>query len=156
MEEEHPIRFRQEIKSKMSTLVFHLLFNHSRTSTKKMDSNMLCWDVQCVSKFGYIILLEIRKETTNGWVNILGIERVWDVLIMIASVSFCRKPLISVPYTHTFGLPDQGQMLDVRESQTAESALRDDWTWNVPHHTLEVVLEVILKHMCTGLRPWHL
>ncbi len=76
MEEEHPIRLTQEIKSKMSTLVFHSLFNHLKTSTKKMDSNVLCWDVQCVSKFGYIILLEIPKETTNGWVNILGIERV--------------------------------------------------------------------------------
>ena len=53
-----------------------------------MDSNVLCWDVQCVSKFGYIILLEIPKETTNGWVNILVIERVWDILIVIASVSF--------------------------------------------------------------------
>jgi hypothetical protein len=41
-----------------------------------------------VSKFGYIILLEIPKETINGWVNILGIERVWDVPIVIASVSF--------------------------------------------------------------------
>jgi hypothetical protein len=61
--------------------------------------------------------------------------------------------LINVPYIRTFGLPDQGQMLDVRESQTAESALRDDWTWNVPHHTFEVVLEVILEHMCTELRP---
>jgi hypothetical protein len=60
----------------ISTLVFHLLFNHSRTSTKKMDSNVLCWDVQCISKFGYINLLEIPKKTTNGWVNILGIERV--------------------------------------------------------------------------------
>jgi hypothetical protein len=67
---------KTQIKSKMSTLVFHLLFNHSKTSAKKMDSNVLCWDVQFVSKFGYIILLEIPKETTNDWVNILGIERV--------------------------------------------------------------------------------
>jgi hypothetical protein len=52
-----------------------------------------------------------------------------------------------------FGVPDQGQTLDVQESQTAESALRDDWTRNVPHHTLEVVLEVTLEHMCTRLRP---
>ena len=65
----------------------------------------------------------------------------------------CRKLLKNVPYIHTFGTPDQGQTLDVQESQTAESALRDDWTWNVPHHTLEVVLEVTLGHMCTGLRP---
>ena len=41
-----------------------------------------------------------------------------------------------VPYDGTFGAPDQGQMLDVWESQTAESAL--------------IVLEVILEHMCAG------
>ncbi len=76
MEEEHSIRLTQEIKSKTSTLVFHSLFNHLKSSTKKMDSNVLSWDIQCVSKFGYIILLEIPKETTNGSVNILGIERV--------------------------------------------------------------------------------
>jgi hypothetical protein len=75
-EEEHPIRLRQEIKSKMSSLVFHSLFNHSRTSTKTMGSSVLCWDVQCMSKFGYIISLEVLKETTNGWVDILGIDRV--------------------------------------------------------------------------------
>ncbi len=64
----------------------------------------------------------------------------------------CCKPLINVPYICTFGAPDQGQTLDVQESQTTKSALRDDWTRNVPHHTLEVVLEVTLEHMCTGLR----
>ncbi len=72
----------------------------------------------------------------------------------------CRKPPryvpykgTYVPYDGTYGAPDQGQMLEVREGETAESALRDDWTRNVPHHTFEVVLEVILEHMCTGLRP---
>jgi hypothetical protein len=50
-------------------------------------------------------------------------------------------------------MPDQSQTLDVQESQTAELALRDDWTRNVPHHTLEDALEVTLEHMCTGLRP---
>ncbi len=69
-----------------------------------MDSNVFCWDVQCVSKFGYIILLEIPKETTNDWVNILGIERVWDVLIVIASVSFMIwvipiQPACTLPWT---------------------------------------------------------
>ncbi len=58
-----------------------------------------------------------------------------------------------VPYNGTYGAPDQSQTLDVQEGQTAKSALRDDWTRNIPHHTLEVVLEVILEHMCTGLRP---
>jgi hypothetical protein len=76
MEEESSIRLTQEVKSKMSTLVFHLLFNHSKTSTKKMAFNVLAWDIQCVSKFGFIFVLEITKETMNGWVNILGIERV--------------------------------------------------------------------------------
>jgi hypothetical protein len=74
--EEPPIRLTQEIKSKMSTLVFHLLFNHLKTSTKKMAFNVLSWNIQCMSKFGFIILLEIPKVTINGWVNILGIERV--------------------------------------------------------------------------------
>ncbi len=62
-----------------------------------------------------------------------------------ATPSKCRKPLINVPYICTFGAPDQGQTLDVQESQTTKSALRDDWTRNVPHHTLEVVLEVTLE-----------
>jgi hypothetical protein len=72
----------------------------------------------------------------------------------------CRKPPRYGPYKGTYvlydgtyGMPYQGQTLDVQEGQTAESALRDDWTRNVPHHTLEAVLEVILEHMCTGLRP---
>ncbi len=56
-----------------------------------------------------------------------------------------------VLYDGTFGAPDQGQMLDMWESQTTESALRDDWLWIIPRHTLEEdVLEVILEHMCTG------
>ncbi len=42
----------------------------------------------------------------------------------------------------------------MQEGQTAESALRDDWTQNVPHQTLEVVLEVtlevLLEDMCVG------
>ncbi len=77
-----------------------------------------------------------------------------------SGVNKCRKLPGYVPYKGTYvpydgiyGTPDQGQTLEVQEGQTAESALRDDWTRNVRHHTLEVVLEVILEHMCTGLRP---
>jgi hypothetical protein len=47
-------------------------------------------------------------------------------------------------------MPDKGQTLDVRESQTAKSALRDDWTRNVLHHTLE--LEVTLEHVHQELK----
>ncbi len=62
----------------------------------------------------------------------------------------CCMPLKNVPYKRTFGAPDKGQMLDVWESQTTESALSDDWPRNVPRYTLEDVLEVILEHMCVG------
>jgi hypothetical protein len=49
--------------------------------------------------------------------------------------------------THVlFGTPDQGQTLDVGESQTAESALRWQMCHVVPHHNLERTLEVILEH----------
>ncbi len=57
MEKESEMRLSQEIKSKMSTLVFHLLFNHLKTSTKKMAFNVLCWDIPCMSKFGIIFFI---------------------------------------------------------------------------------------------------
>ncbi len=67
-----------------------------------------------------------------------------------AIVQACHMSPKKVSYLRTFGMPGQGQMLDMWESQTTESALRDDWLRIVPRHTLEVVLEVILEHMCTG------
>jgi hypothetical protein len=42
-------------------------------------------------------------------------------------------------------MPDQGQMLDVQESQTAESALRWPMRYVTPPHNLELTLEVILE-----------
>ncbi len=58
-----------------------------------------------------------------------------------------RKPPRKVSYKRTFGMPDQGQMLDVWESQTSESALRW-WTRHIaPRHILELTLEVILEHV---------
>ncbi len=50
----------------------------------------------------------------------------YDLEDELLQSSFCCKPLINVPYIRTFGAPDQGQMLDVQESQTTKSALRDD------------------------------
>ncbi len=62
-----------------------------------------------------------------------------------------RKPPRKVLYKHTFGVPDQGQMLDVWESQTTESALRWQTRHIAPRHilelNLEVILEVILEHV---------
>jgi hypothetical protein len=59
----------------MNTLALHLLFNHLKTSTKIIAFDVLSWDIHCMSKFGYIFLLEIPKKTLKGWVNIIGIER---------------------------------------------------------------------------------
>ncbi len=62
-----------------------------------------------------------------------------------------RKPSRKVLYKRTFGTPDQGQTLDMWESQTSESALRWRTRHIVPIHilelTLEVILEVVLKHV---------
>ena len=52
---------------------------------------------------------------------------------------------IYVPYKRTFGTPDQGQMLDVQEGQTAESALRDDWTRMFHIILLKLFLKLLLK-----------
>jgi hypothetical protein len=62
MEEEAPIRLTQEINTKMSTLVFHLFFNHLKTSTKKMAFNVLSWDIQRVSKFGFIFYWRYQSK----------------------------------------------------------------------------------------------
>ncbi len=56
-----------------------------------------------------------------------------------------RKPPRKVSYKRTFATPDQGQMLDVWESQTTESALRWRTCHIAPHHILELTLEVILE-----------
>ncbi len=50
-----------------------------------------------------------------------------------------------VSYRRTFGVPDQGQMLDVWESQTTESALGWHTHHIAPRHVLELTLEVILE-----------
>ncbi len=58
-----------------------------------------------------------------------------------------RKPPRKISYKHTFGVPDQGQMLDVWESQTTESALGWHTCHIAPRHILELSLEVILEHV---------
>jgi hypothetical protein len=69
----------------------------------------------------------------------------------VQQVGTWSKPPRKVSYKHTFGATDQGQTLDVWESQTTESALRWQTCHIAPHHilelTLEVILEVILEHM---------
>ncbi len=71
------------------------------------------------------------------------IELCW---FFIRGGEWCKQPR-KVSYKRTFGAPDQGQMLDVWESQTTESALRWWMCHIAPHHTLEVVLDIILEHV---------
>ncbi len=72
-------------------------------------------------------------------------------LILQSWTNYWSKLSRKVSYKRTFGTPDQGQMLDVWESQTSESALRWQTRHIVPCHilelTLEVILEVILEHV---------
>jgi hypothetical protein len=82
----------------------------------------------------------------------------WHLCIMQSKPLSClfmrnwREPPRKVSYKRTFGMPDQGQMLDVWESQTSESALRWRTRHIAPRHilelTLEVILEDILEHVC--------
>ncbi len=58
-----------------------------------------------------------------------------------------RKPPRKVLYKCTFGAPDQGQTLDLWESQTTESALRWRTRHIAPRHILELTLQVILEHV---------
>ncbi len=52
----------------------------------------------------------------------------WATWFFICRGKWCKPPK-KVSYKCTFGAPDQGQKLDVWESQTTESALR----WQAPY-----------------------
>ncbi len=59
----------------------------------------------------------------------------WTKNNLILPTGLWRKPPRKVSYKRTFGTPDQGQMLEVQESQTTESALRW-WTRHItPSHS---------------------
>ncbi len=60
--------------------------------------------------------------------------------------AWCKLPR-NVSYKRTFGAPNQGQALDVWESQTTVSTLRWHMRYIVPRHNLELTLEVILEHV---------
>ncbi len=59
---------------------------------------------------------------------------------------WCKLPR-KVLHKCTFGARDQGQMLEVWESQTTESALGWHMRHIAPPHILELTLEVILEHV---------
>ncbi len=72
MEEEPPTRHtRDKIQDEHSCISF--AFQSLKKHQQRKWLSMCCLGV---SKFRFIISLEIPKEKINGWVNILGIERV--------------------------------------------------------------------------------
>ncbi len=90
-----------------------------------------------------IASIQLVHQQQQGWhlhpQQLVAMDQKWG--------AHWRKPPRKVSYRCTFGAPDQGQMLDMWESQTTESALRW-WTCHiVPRHILEVALEVILEHV---------
>jgi hypothetical protein len=73
----------------------------------------------------------------------------------------CRKPLRIVPYIRTFvqydgtfGAPDQGQTLDVWESQTAESGLRNKWIRINPRRDPTLIPQGIPLWIPQGIPLW--
>jgi hypothetical protein len=76
----------------------------------------------------------------------LYVADIWqDHTMPPARLKDWRKPPRKVLNKRTFGSPDQGQMLDMWESQTTESALRWRMRHIAPRHILELTLEVILE-----------
>jgi hypothetical protein len=66
-----------------------------------------------------------------------------------------RKPPRKVSYKLTFGVPDQGQTLEVWGSQTAESALTWQTRYVAPRHILDLTPKVILDHKI-GIKDYDL
>jgi hypothetical protein len=100
--------------------------------------------------------LLVSKLTTCVTSQALNWEIIFFPIKVFSSLSPCwffihggewRKPPRKVSYNRTFGVPDQGQMLGVWESQTTESALRWQMRHITPHNILELTHEVILEHV---------
>ncbi len=100
--------------------------------------------------------LLVSKLTTCVTSQALNWEIIFFPIKVFSSLSPCwffirrgewRKLPRKVSYNRTFSVPDQGQTLDVWESQTTESALRWQTHHIAPRHILELTLEVVLEHM---------
>jgi hypothetical protein len=114
--------------------------SHGNSNRVKMQTPAITlWFLeQCL--LGFFIL---EKQLTSQDMFLIRSElsiTAYLFLVLYRSTS-CHKPPRYVPYKGTyvsydgtFGMPDQGQMLNVWESQTAKSALRNDWPRIVPRH----------------------
>ncbi len=113
----------------ISLKVFHSL--HKLTLVVNIQTNHMCHITSTQLK-DYFLTYKVFSSLSPCLLFVRGGE--W------------RKPPRKVSYKRTFGKPDQGQMQDVWESQTTESALRWQMRHIAPRHILEVILEVILEY----------
>jgi hypothetical protein len=70
MEKEQLIELQQGIKYRMSTHVFHVLFNHFVEYLRMEDLSLLFLVRKCILKYEFITSLEILRAITNGWASV--------------------------------------------------------------------------------------
>jgi hypothetical protein len=75
MEKEQLTEIQRGIKFRMSTHVFHVLFNLFVEYLRIEDLTLLFLVRKCIFKYGFITSLEIQSAITNGWASILVTER---------------------------------------------------------------------------------
>ena len=84
-----------------------------------------------IGDFGDLLSLKHKRQSLVAFTGLEGVNNVFSHVSLILVATSCRRPSRYVPYKGTFvpydgtyGAPDQGQTLDVCESQTTESALK--------------------------------
>jgi hypothetical protein len=86
MEKEQLPELQRGIKFRMSTHVFHVLFNHFVEYLRIEDSTLLFLVRKCILKYGFITSLEIPRAITNGWASVVVTERESNNPIAILNV----------------------------------------------------------------------
>ncbi len=126
------------------------MLNHKVVLLLRLEVQF-CWVIPAtylVARCSLLWTLVPLWSDINGWYYLRRpLSLIVSILLVGMNLPFWCKPPRKVSYKCTFGVPDQGQTLDVWESQTTESALRWRTRQIAPRHTPEVVLEVILEHL---------
>ena len=97
--------------------------------------------------FTAIVFQSPSRKTYFSVPNLCKTIKILLLALWILNMWIWRKPPRQVSYKRTFVAPDQGQMLDMWESQTTESALGRHTCYIASCHILELTLEVILEHV---------
>jgi hypothetical protein len=117
------------------------LFEEGKGCTMAIHCWTIPWSLCCL---WHQCLLSSKKSAPRMTSHLQVPD--WNTSAFCWSTFWCNPPR-NVSYKRTFGVPDQGQTLDMWESPTTESALRWQMHHIMPHHILEPTLEVILDHV---------